>query len=592
MKICLSMIVKDEERVIARCLEAVRPHIDTWAIVDTGSTDGTIDVIRETMAGFEGTLEQQPWVDFATNRTQALELARRTGCDYALVIDADDVLQVPEGFTWPADMKDGAMMVHDLDGMLYWRTQVFRLSEPWEYRGVVHEYPWKGGQPESLTRIHGPKVLITRDGARSREPNAVKYGRDAELLERALEEDPSDTRSAFYYAQSLRDAGRLEDSVQAYRRRARMGGYAEEVWFALFQIAVVEHRLDRLDWEVIADLYLQAYRYRPKRAEPLISLAAGYRQRGDHAQAFLYASAAVNTPQPSGELLFVDPSAYTWRKFDELSMAAHGIGHREVARTVGEYALTMGPDSQETRLRRNLTYSPGGPEGYLARHELTVQDREHWLPLIAELRGAYADVTLPGQPASDEVLSLVCATLASLVKRIAGQRPVRVLDMGSGLSSAVLRRCAAELEGEVDILSVDDSPQWLEKTRAFLEDQGLAGVGRLSAWADAQRELEGLDGDNLYDLVLYDLGNIPTRAQEFDKAIRYGTTVILDDMHRRELDEAARAALSRYSVKWELYNLRPITFDSFKRFAWALLRMPEIQVVVRNEVVESDAAAG
>ncbi|HBD39264.1 MAG TPA: family 2 glycosyl transferase, partial [Cupriavidus sp.] len=46
MRICLSMIVKNEAAVIERCLRAVRPHIHAWAISDTGSTDGTQDIIR------------------------------------------------------------------------------------------------------------------------------------------------------------------------------------------------------------------------------------------------------------------------------------------------------------------------------------------------------------------------------------------------------------------------------------------------------------------------------------------------------------------------------------------------------------------
>ena len=46
-KICLNMIVKNEEPVIERCLATVKPHIDYWVIVDTGSSDNTIKKIKE-----------------------------------------------------------------------------------------------------------------------------------------------------------------------------------------------------------------------------------------------------------------------------------------------------------------------------------------------------------------------------------------------------------------------------------------------------------------------------------------------------------------------------------------------------------------
>jgi glycosyltransferase involved in cell wall biosynthesis len=96
------MIVKNEEPVLERCLQSVRPLIDAWCIVDTGSTDGTRRVIQRVLGDLPGELHEHPWQDFAHNRTRALELARRLG-DYVLVIDADEVLvdQWPGIHSWP-----------------------------------------------------------------------------------------------------------------------------------------------------------------------------------------------------------------------------------------------------------------------------------------------------------------------------------------------------------------------------------------------------------------------------------------------------------------------------------------------------------
>jgi len=581
-KICLSMIVKNEERVIRRCLEAVLPYIDSWAIVDTGSTDATMDIIRDVLAGVDGVLLEREWVDnFGVSRTQALEAARGSGCDYALVQDADDVFGAVEGFEWPEDMGDGGMIPHFLGDMEYWRTQLLKLERAWEYRGVVHEFPVIPGEPERIVKVHGPSVTITRDGARSRASLEEKYGHDAELLRRALEENPGDTRSAFYFAQSLRDAGRLVEAQKAYRHRARMGGFPEEVWVSMFQVALIEQQLGRLDWELIAELLVQAYEFRPERIEPLVALAEGYRRQGKYAKAFIYAAAAVTSPGCQ-DMLFVDRAAHTWRKFDELSMAAQALGHTEVALTTGGYALAMAPESQAKRLRLNLSFAPQGPGGYLQAHGLRPGDISRWLPLIQELREAYKDVTLPGQPASDQVLALACATLASQVKQLWDKRPVRVLDMGSGLSSAVLRRCAAELGAIVEILSVDDSAEWLEKTRQFLAAQGLDAKGT-AEWAEVRDKL------GHHDLVLFDLGNIPTREAEMAYALRLGSTVILDDMHRRELQSAARQALSQYETSWALFDLTPITHDSFKRFAWAVVLHPEAKAEAPSTVAPAAA---
>ena len=93
-RICLSMIVKNESPVIHRCLASVRPWIDHWVIVDTGSSDGTQDQVRAALAGVPGSLHERPWQDFAHNRNEALDLARAQA-DYVLFIDADEQLVMP-----------------------------------------------------------------------------------------------------------------------------------------------------------------------------------------------------------------------------------------------------------------------------------------------------------------------------------------------------------------------------------------------------------------------------------------------------------------------------------------------------------------
>lgn len=93
------MIVRNESRVIARALASAIPWIDTWLICDTGSTDGTQDIIREQLASIPGELHEVPWINFGHNRTQAIQLAR-TKADYLLILDA---ATWGAGFPYPAD---------------------------------------------------------------------------------------------------------------------------------------------------------------------------------------------------------------------------------------------------------------------------------------------------------------------------------------------------------------------------------------------------------------------------------------------------------------------------------------------------------
>src|SRR5215467_7415772 len=107
--LCLNMIVRNEAPVIARCLASVRPIIDYWVIVDTGSTDGTQEAIRTLMADLPGELHERPWRNFAHNRNEALNLAQSHG-EYVLWIDADDMLELEPQFKMPALQADSYML--------------------------------------------------------------------------------------------------------------------------------------------------------------------------------------------------------------------------------------------------------------------------------------------------------------------------------------------------------------------------------------------------------------------------------------------------------------------------------------------------
>ena len=137
--LCLSMIVKNEAHVVRRCLASVRPIVDHWIVVDTGSTDGTQDIVREAMAGLPGAVIERPWRDFAHNRSEALDCARPHGT-YTLIIDADDALRLPSGFAMPSLDADSYVLDIEDAGIAYQRTQLVRSALPWRYRGVLHEF--------------------------------------------------------------------------------------------------------------------------------------------------------------------------------------------------------------------------------------------------------------------------------------------------------------------------------------------------------------------------------------------------------------------------------------------------------------------
>ena len=119
---------------------------------------------------------------------------------------------------------------------------------------------------------------------------------------------PLDTRAAFYYAQSLKDAGRGKEAFEAFAHRARMlGGIDEETFWAKLWMAKLAHHVG-------ADpivLFQEARLHSPNRAEPLAALETIHRNAGDHDLAFYFGTRAAACPYPVNHRLFVDVNAYS-----------------------------------------------------------------------------------------------------------------------------------------------------------------------------------------------------------------------------------------------------------------------------------------
>ncbi|MFD4758677.1 glycosyltransferase [Streptomyces sp. NPDC058439] len=352
------MIVKDEAPVIRRCLESVRPLIDTWVILDTGSTDGTQDVIRDVFSDLPGSLHESPWKGYDGSRSEAIDLARDKA-DYLLFIDADDLMEVEPGFRMPELTHDAYhVALHDAP-VVHWRLALVSTRLPWRYVGVLHEYI-DCGTSYSLGTFEGANILSVGGGARLRgEGQRKKYLRDAETLQQGLIKEPDNSRYVFYLAQSWRDAGEPEKSLAAYDRRAGMGGFAEEVFCSHLYAARLAAELERPPTEVI-DRFLRAHESRPSRAEALGELARYCRMNGPRwPLAHMFARQAAQIPYPKGDVLFVEFEWYDWCALDELAVSAYWAGEYEESKSCGERLLKGGkvPPDHHDRVVGNLEFA-------------------------------------------------------------------------------------------------------------------------------------------------------------------------------------------------------------------------------------------
>ncbi len=262
--IALCMIVKNESHVIERCIKSVRQLIDYVFIVDTGSTDNTIDVINQAIIdlGLQGEVVSDTWENFAKNRSFALsELRNKNFIDYALMIDADEILQFEEGFNAEDFKSKMDMDLYDIPtrmgGISYLRPQLSSNRKNFRYAGVVHEF--LTGEFQSRETINGFWNVPIQDSNRNKSGN--KFEKDVEILKATLETETDDwfkSRYTFYLAQSLRDLQRREESLEYYLKRAKLGYWEEEVYMSYYNAGTLMKELDYPDEQII-QTYLRGH---------------------------------------------------------------------------------------------------------------------------------------------------------------------------------------------------------------------------------------------------------------------------------------------------------------------------------------------
>ena len=250
--ICLNMIVKNESHIIESTLENLCNYVefDYWVVSDTGSTDDTIEVIKEFFRkrGIPGEIEQTTWRDFGFNRTLALNMAFNK-TDYLMIFDADD--KIHGDFKMPTVLTKDAYQLKLGTGFVYLRTLIVNNRKRWRFVGVLHEYITCIDHEESSETIEGAYYVESgRSGSRNKDPN--KYINDATVLERGYNEEMAPggdrglaERYAFYCAQSYMDAGPayMEKSIDWYKRVLNQNNWLQEKYYSALCIGNMYSRM-------------------------------------------------------------------------------------------------------------------------------------------------------------------------------------------------------------------------------------------------------------------------------------------------------------------------------------------------------------
>jgi ADP-heptose:LPS heptosyltransferase/glycosyltransferase involved in cell wall biosynthesis len=340
-RVCIGMIAKNEERDLPRCLKSLEGVADGLVLIDTGSTDKTMEIAQEwadAQKFKKGSVQIRQYLkaseqdesgewklwDFSKARNQFVEAIERMGFDYVLWMDADDELKTKrlKNLCFLDQYPVQAVAINS--GSLRWpHHRLWKTNLGIRFSGRCHEYPHFGGQRDyyhtDLEIFHDAAPTV---GIENSNP------RNLRILAREFKEAPT-PRCAFYLANTYKDCGRWEEAAVAYRKRMEYGhGFLDEYHFAALYLGRVLRAAGKVD--EARQVLLKAGSERPDWAEFWMELAYLEDKAGSNDKAIGYALLAKDLPVAPTQL-FRERNAYSDQPYRVISWGHEKRGEVELA---------------------------------------------------------------------------------------------------------------------------------------------------------------------------------------------------------------------------------------------------------------------
>lgn len=356
VKLILTQIMKNESHVAHRMLNSIKPIVDGIVVIDTGSTDDSINVVKKwgDDNGIETHVIERPFDNFENSRNESFKKAREIFLGrndghtyYNFWLDFDEQIELDSKFNKQKIDKDLYMFNTFIGSMAYTRNELCRLDKPFRFYGPVHEFIVCDDKNITSGLMEGLTVRVKMDGGSWQSNIPAKYLSHAHVLEKYINDSRQDPRWIFYCGQSYHDSAcvpdnkdendeRLRRSMKFYKERvSRPDGYPEEIFYAQYRIGTIMRAMEE-PWNLALNELLKAYSFDPLRGEPIKAIIDYYLAVGEWHNAYLFSSFGKKNfhgknPYPT-RLLFVDETLYEWKFLEAHSAACFYCGKRDEAK--------------------------------------------------------------------------------------------------------------------------------------------------------------------------------------------------------------------------------------------------------------------
>lgn len=358
-----TIMVKNEELRIRITLESVS-KLDALIISDTGSTDNTIEIIKNFSK--EHNIKLYIKDDYVSPtklfhydhaRNYLLDYADDKA-DYILLLDCNDELRNYEGLrNFVNDYKGPEEVFHicqewwnGLSVDKYYNLRLIKTKNNWRYKDPIHEYlsceksekfskeieeykklqkEGKAGTPPTQTSLVGRLNCFTiyQDRTSDDDKSLKRFPRDRDILFEQHALEPENSRCVFYLAQTYSCLSDHENGYKYYKKRLHYDGFLEEKYHAYFRCGELSKALGH-SWEESQAWYLKAFEFSAEifsnpRAEPIYRIAEHYRDNGKWQLSFMYLRRCCELNYPEDAVLFVDRRIYDYMRWYMLGIVCY-----------------------------------------------------------------------------------------------------------------------------------------------------------------------------------------------------------------------------------------------------------------------------